>query len=351
MCAWSVTKLIAKTCIMKGNLLCCAALAITAGSLPMAGWTQPVAEDAKHWLERMLQSTQTLNYEGTFIYVQGPHVEAMRIVNGGGTESQQRRRLFSLSGPPREVLVANNSVTCLLPKQHTTFVGGDYPRSPFPLSIPRELGRLQSHYQFEMLGGDRVAGLDAQVIAIKPRDAWRFGYRLSLDRRNGMVLRSALLDENGYPIEQLMFTDLQLKPHIDDANFGSAALPDGTIAEVSPNPNGAASSGEPVIRSPWRVDQLPEGFVKVSHNRITQASGRQPTEHLVFADGLATISIFIEKLNEAPPLLQGGSQLGSMNAFGVVVNDHQILVVGEVPAATVQRIATSIRFDSKAEKP
>jgi sigma-E factor negative regulatory protein RseB len=338
---------------MKRNLvLCCATLAIAAGSLPLAGWSQPVAEDAKHWLERMLQSTQTLSYEGTFIYVQGPHIEAMRIVNGGGAEGKQRRRLFSLSGPPREVVVANNSVICLLPKQHATFVGGDYPRSPFPLSIPRELGRLQNHYQFEMLGSDRVAGLEAQVIAIKPRDAWRFGYRLSLDRRNGMVLRSALLDEKGYPIEQLMFTDLQLRPHIDDADFVSAALPDGAAAQGGPNPDNAESSaGEPVTRSAWRVDQLPEGFAKVSHNRITQASGRQPTEHLVFADGLATISIFVEKLNQAPPLLQGRSQFGSMNAFGVVVNDHQILVVGEAPAATMQRIATSIRFDSEADKP
>ena len=48
------------------------------------------------------------------------------------------------------------------------------------------------------------------MIAIKPRDAWRFGYRLWLDRRNGMLLRSVLLDEQGYPVEQLMFTDFQI---------------------------------------------------------------------------------------------------------------------------------------------
>ncbi|MDV7393453.1 MucB/RseB C-terminal domain-containing protein, partial [Arthrospira platensis SPKY1] len=96
-----------------------------------------------------------------------------------------------------------------------------------------------------------------------------------------------------------------------------------------------------MTHSAWRIVQLPEGFIKVLHNRFTKSPGHHPTEHIVFADGLATISVFLEELNGAPPLLQGGSQLGSMSAFGTVVEGHQILVVGEVPAATVRHIATS----------
>jgi sigma-E factor negative regulatory protein RseB len=99
------------------------------------------------------------------------------------------------------------------------------------------------------------------------------------------------------------------------------------------------------------VGQLPEGFAKVSHHRFTEASGRHPTEHLVFADGLATISVFLERLEGDPPLLQGESQLGSMNAFGMVVSGHQVLVVGEAPAATVQRIAASIQYAPETGKP
>ena len=336
---------------MKRKLLPCAALALAAGSLPSAGWTQPATEEAKQWLERMIEATQTLNYEGTFVYVQGPHVEAMRIVHGHGPDGE-RQRLFSLNGPPREIVVANNSVTCLLPKLQATF-GGDDRRPSFPVSIPRELGRLESHYAFEVLGEDRIAGQDARVIAIVPRDTWRFGYRLWLDRRNGMVLRSALLDDKGYPVEQLMFTDLRIMPRIDETAFKSPVLSQDDAPPVaSPAAGGSRPpSGEPVTQSAWRVDQLPDGFVKVLHNRFAEASGRHPTEHMVFADGLATISVFLEKLNGAPPLLQGGSQLGSMNAFGTQVNGHQVLVVGEVPAATVQRIAASVQYDSGAAKP
>lgn len=335
---------------MKRKLLHCAALALATGSLPPAGWTQPANNEAKQWLERMIQATQTLNYEGTFIYVQGPHVEAMRIVHGQGPGGE-RQRLFSLNGPPREIVVANNSVTCLLPKRQATF-GGGYQPSSFLVSIPRELGRIEGHYQFEVLGEDRIAGLEARVVAIKPKDAWRFGYRLWLDRRNGMVLRSALLDDQGYPLEQLMFTDLQFKSHIDEEAFKSPALPQDDVPPADRAGGGAQPpSGEPVTQSAWRVEQVPDGFVKVLHNRFVEASGQHPTEHMVFADGLATISVFLEKLDGTPPLLQGSSQLGSMNAFGMMVDGHQVLVVGEVPAATVQRIATSIKHDAGVGKP
>lgn len=334
---------------MKRKLLCCAILALAAGSLPSLGRTQPAAtENARDWLERMLRANQTLNYEGTFIYVQGPHLEAMRIIHGGGPEGE-RQRLFSLSGPPRELVVANGGVICRSPRQQTAIANGDYRRSPFPLSIPRELGSLESHYALELLGEDRVAGLEARVVAINPRDAWRFGYRLWLDQRNGMVLRAALLDERGHPVEQFMFTDLQIRPRIDEAAFAPA---DGAAVQAQPNPDAKLPPrGEPVTQSAWRVQQLPDGFTEVSHQRFTEVAGRHPTEHMVFADGLATISVFVERLEGAPPLLQGGSSLGSMNAFGTVINGYQVLVVGEVPAATVQRLADSIQYVPKVSPP
>ena len=341
---------------MKRKLLHCVTLVFVAGSLSSVGWSRPASEEAKHWLERMIQATQTLNYEGTFVYVQGPHVEAMRVIHGGGPEGE-RQRLFSLNGPLREILVANNSVTCLLPKQHETFGGGGYGSSRFPLSISRELGRLESHYEFETLGEDRIAGLEARMIAIKPRDAWRFGYRLWLDRRNGMLLRSVLLDGQGYPVEQLMFTDFQIKPRIDEEAFKSSTLsPDANppatsqgAGEEQPSP-----AVEPVTQSAWHVNQLPDGFVKVLHNRFVKNPSRHVTEHMVFADGLATISVFLERMDGSPALLRGSSQLGSMNAFGKLLDDYQILVVGEVPAATVRHIADTIQHvpdSSEAAKP
>lgn len=323
---------------MPNRLMTCVILLLI-GCLPASA--QPAAE-AKRWLERMLEATKNLNYEGTFIYVQGPHIEAMRIVHGNDTAGE-RQRLFSLSGAPREVLVTNGSVICQLPRPGATFAGSVHQRPPFPLSIPSELGRLETNYQFEVIGDDRVAGLETRIIAIKPRDNWRFGYRLWLERNHAMLLRSVLLDERGRPLEQLMFTDLQIKSQIDEAAFQASTIPT-TPPSTIPIPN-----GEPVTASAWRVRELPDGFVKVTHTRRSDA--HQATEHLVFADGLATISVFLEKLgNGRAALLEGASQLGSMHAFGRALAEHQILVIGEVPAATVRQIAIAIEYAPEAGK-
>jgi len=337
---------------MKRPLLHCALLALAASSPFSADSAEPAARDARHWLEKMIEATQSLNYEGTFIYIQGPHVEAMRIVHGGGGRDEDRQRLVSLTGPPREILATKEGVVCLQPDAPATSPSGAHRYARFPLNVPREIGRLESQYEFTLEGQDRAAGVEVQVVAIKPRDTLRYGYRLWLDRRNGMLLRSALLDESGEPIEQLMFTDMQIKDRIDEAAFKSPIRPAET--EVSPpdRPDAEANSpqGVPITRSPWSVARLPDGFAKILHNRFAEASGRRLIEHMVFADGLATVSVFVERLDGAAPLLQGDSRRGSMNAFGARLDDYQILVVGEVPAETVRQIAGSIAYDHAAAR-
>lgn len=332
---------------MKQSLFPWALLAWLLGHGLSAAGAQPV-EDAKQWLERMIQSAQNLNYEGTFIYVQGPHVEAMRTIHGGGP-GQERQRLISLTGPVREMLITSSGIISLLPKQHATLLGNGYRHSRFPMSIPRELGGLENQYSFTLEGKDRVAGVEARVVTIKPRDSFRYGYRLWLDQRNGMLLRSALLDDKGYPIEQLMFTDLQIKPHVDETSFKLPASPATTESPSSP-PSSIANltplTGTPIEQSAWSVTRLPEGFVKILHHSLAEAAAPHPTEQMVFADGLATVSVFVERLAGTAPLLQGESQFGSMNAYGVQVDDYQVLVVGEVPATTVKTIATAVSYDA-----
>ncbi len=293
--------------------------------------------NAKEWLERMIQATQTLNYEGTFVYVQGQHLEAMHIIHRGGMDGEQQR-MFSLSGSPREVVVADNQVICLLPKQKKSIGSSGYQRSPFPISLPQELDELEQNYRFRMFGKDRVAGMKTQVIAIQPRDGLRFGYKLWLEQKTAMVLRSAILNEKGHALEQLMFTDLQVKPEIDEAlvlppDINATILPPASVK------NGQIEGQEP----DWIFSELPQGFKQVMYNRFTGTSDKHLTEHIVLTDGLATVSVFLEPLAGAQPLLKGVAQMGAMNAYGKVINKHQALVVGEVPQATVRKIASALR--------
>jgi sigma-E factor negative regulatory protein RseB len=292
--------------------------------------------NAKKWLERMIQATQTLNYEGTFVYVQGQHLEAMHIIHKAGADGEQQR-MFSLSGSPREVVVADNQVICLLPKQKRSLGKSGYQRSPFPISLPQDLDELEQNYRFRMFGKDRVAGIKTQVIAIQPRDNLRFGYRLWLEQKTAMVLRSAILSHREHALEQLMFTDWQVKPEIDAA----LVSPPDVKSTVSPQTAAKRKIGDQ--EPEWIFRELPQGFKQVMYNRFTGASDKHLTEHIVLTDGLATVSVFLEPLLGSSPLLKGAAQMGAMNAYGMVIDQHQALIVGEVPQLTVQEIASALQ--------
>jgi sigma-E factor negative regulatory protein RseB len=300
-------------------------------------------DEAKRWLEKMVEASRALDYEGTFVYVQGEQLEAMHISHSGEADGKWQR-VFSLNGLEREVVVANNQVTCLLPtRQKATFDRSNYNPSPLPITLPDKLDKLEDRYDFKVLGDDRVAGKRTRVIAIEPRDPLRFGYRFWLEQETGMVLRSALIDETGSKLEQLMFTDFQINPQVD----GQPSAP------PPPLPKQAMPENQNVIEeveeTKWQVTELPEGFAQIMHKRFPETSARKhPSEHMVFTDGLATVSVFLEPLNDAKPLLEGASRMGAMNAFGKVIAAHQVIVVGEVPPATVAMIASSLRYASGA---
>lgn len=154
MCVWLVMNLSAN-----GTMnLKLSPLALLLILLPIAiGKAQEAdSQEAKRWLERMIQAAQSLSYEGTFVYVQGPHLDAMRIIHGGA-HNGERQRMFSLNGSVREVLVSDNYVTCLLSKQKLAFNAANYnQRSPFPISLPRELDKLEQNHQFQLLDKDRA---------------------------------------------------------------------------------------------------------------------------------------------------------------------------------------------------
>ncbi len=303
-------------------------------ALPAAALAEPeaTAREARGWLEKTVGGARGLNFEGVFVYAQGGRLEAMRVVHGQGADGDWQR-LVALSGPPREVLVANHDVSGTMAQGQVALRAGRI-ASSFPVALPRDLATLEVHYRFVPLGEDRVAGRAARVVGVEPRDRLRFGYRLWLDRDCGLVLRSALLDEDGHTLEQLMFTSLELleaPPPEPGAGELQAAQAAGKVLQPE--------RAEP---SRWRVGQLPAGFEPVRYSRFGRHSDGRETDHIVYSDGLATISVFVEKLDGGAPLLEGYSRIGPMSAYGLVHGEYQVVVIGEVPRAAVEMAARSL---------
>ena len=297
-------------------------------------------ESARQWLDEMSSALQTLDYDGTFVYLHDNKLETMRIVHQL-TEAGEKERLVALTGSPREVLRDDRVVTCIMPDNKSVMIGMSRPRQPFPV-VPRDLDTISLYYDLEDAGEGRMTGHMTRIIKIQPKDALRYGYRFWIDRETRMLLKFDLTDVDGKAIEQVMFTSLDVGERIPAVALKPSLSGEGYTWYRQENSKPKKNTGTPG----WRVGRLPAGFrmINFQHKRMRQDS--EPAEHMVFSDGLATVSVYVEKLADGEAPVTGLSSMGAVNAYRAQVDGYQVTVIGEVPRTTVQMIARSVRRNS-----
>jgi sigma-E factor negative regulatory protein RseB len=209
-----------------------------------------------------------------------------------------------------------------------------------PLFIPEDIARLEKFYQMRLVGEDRVANMNAVIVHIDPRDQYRYGMKFWINVENGLMMKSSLLDENAQVIEEVMFTNLQLftgdnelvidtMPPIDD-NFTLVRYHSGDSSRTFAADNA------------WVLTGVPGGFWRESVLRRKIPGSDEFIQQMVYTDGLASLSVFIEKKSE---LTQSGvSSMGAVNAFIRILNDHSVTAIGEVPPITVKQVAESVAY-------
>lgn len=310
----------------------------------VAAAAQPVPEAAspREWLEKMNTALSQRNYDGTFMHMHMSEgrVETMRIVHRvvGGNVTE---RLMSLDGSGREFVRSGNELTCYLPDKNTILVEPRQSNAPFFGSLPQFGAGVDQVYELANLPNMRVLGRAAHGIAVNPKDGFRFGYRLWLDQQTGMPLKTQLCDSAGNIIEQIQFAHLEMPDSIPDSAL-TPSMPLAGMKVIRHAPQGEAAAKS----AAFRADQLPPGFhLMMSGARILGGVG-QPVMQLVYSDGLATVSVFVEPGAGAETSAPEISRVGSGFAFSTVVQGHQVTAVGEVPEATVQSIAQSVRLDA-----
>jgi sigma-E factor negative regulatory protein RseB len=291
-------------------------------------------------LDRMAKAAQTLNYDGIFVYRNGATIQSMRIIHRFGDEGE-RERLVALSGAAREVLRDRERVTCILPDSQSVVVAKSRPRG-FPHSALFESdGGFRRFYAMSIHKGERIAGRYTELVSVQPLDRFRYGYRLWMDRDTGLLLKSELIDEHDAIVEQLVYTNIDLPAQISDELL-EPEISGAGYTWYNDDERAPASSAGPAGEPQWSAGWLPDGFEMRDRTRNPILASRDPVEHLVYSDGLASVSIFIERLDSASEPLDGPSNMGAVNAYGSMLDGYQITVVGEVPAATVERMAMSI---------
>lgn len=295
-------------------------------------------ERAQTLLREMYDATRELDYDGIFVYQRGAQLDTMRLVHMRH-EGAVHERLISLSGPAREVIRDGSRVTCLFADNAAALHEKGAPLDLLNIGFTAPIETLLANYRFSIDGQDRVANRTAHIVGVMPHRDDRYGYRLWVDEATKLLLKSMILGRGDRVLEQMEFTQIALldgaRPELLEPEIAGA----GFTWLLESNHDSGDDSGPGVG---WEVGWVPHGFeLKETHTQ-PMATSRMPVGQLVYSDGLAMVTVFIEQLmvDEAP--LQGYSARGAVNAFSRVADEFQITVVGELPLPTVRQIAASV---------
>ena len=284
-------------------------------------------------LEMATASAQHQNYQGTLVILKSGDLSTLSVVHG----KDQRgvwEELETLTGTPRKVIRQNNRVMSVFPDKGLMTVRESKRSTSLPYSVPESFSRLNEFYEFERLEDDRIAGYPSLVVHLKPRDAYRYGYRYWLDSDKGMLLRCDVFNLQDEVVEQMMFTRLDYLSGMPSLAFKDVELSGYTVKSL-----------QDIIPEPaelmWKVTSLPAGYRLTE--RHYRGSDSAAFTQLVYSDGLASVSVFIEKIDKNGKYLHGASAVNAVHAYGQRNGDYFVTAVGEVPADTVRRLAKSTR--------
>ena len=303
----------------------------------LAGAVDSSAQEVapRDWLNKMASAVQTSNYEGTVIRLQNGKVEVLKIAHMV-SDGVIREKMIVQEGNGLEIIRNGNEVQCILPDEKSVLVEEWNDQSTLFSTLPSSDIRFGSEYDVSIVRNERIAGRKAVLLAIRPHDEFRFGHRIWLDIETGFPLQTKLISDDGEAIEQVKFADIRfseeihasaLAPSISTENFRWFTQPQRQITQA--------------VDSPWSSDNLPPGFRVVSTHQEELPGREAPVTHILYSDGLANVSVFIESAKDKK--IARRSRVGASNSFSIKNDGFQVTAVGEVPAATVEQIATSMQ--------
>jgi sigma-E factor negative regulatory protein RseB len=198
---------------------------------------------------------------------------------------------------------------------------------------------------YEIRGGERerLLGRKTRVVALHPRDEFRYGYRLWIDEETSMPLKTQLCNQAGEVIEQIVFSTIDLPERIPDSMFKPQM--DASNYRWHRAERQLASNAAPAL---WEAMRLPPGFRMATRSAQALPGSSEPVAHLVFTDGIASVSVFVEPRKPDSKPSEGPARVGSSSAFSTVVDGHQVTAVGEVPPNTVELIAKQVKASKTA---
>jgi sigma-E factor negative regulatory protein RseB len=325
-------------------LLFCAAALLSGASGAFAQTSDPATRrNAADWLNRIHLAATQQNYEGTFVFQRGATVQSSRIAHLASRSEGEYESIESLDGAPRRLLRHDDDLYTFVPERHLCVVEKRQNKDAFPALLATSGEQVLSVYEPKLLGNDRVAGLDSQVLELDPKDSYRFAYKLWAEAKTGLLLRAQTLGADGQVLEQLSFSQIRIGGPVDKAPIvnGMRDTKGWTIVRPPVSPVDMEAQG-------WQFTSMLPGFKKIRELRRPMASREAgappiPVDQAVFSDGLAAISVFVEPV-EKNSRKEGAGENGATHVLVKRRGDFWITLLGEVPQATLQQFASTIEY-------
>ncbi len=301
------------------------------GPLAIAG----EASTPQDWIDRMGNAVQVTNYAGTVVRVRDGKVDTFKVVHTV-KDGVVREKVVIQDGNGLEIIRNGNEVHCILPDRESVLVEEWNNQSTLFSTLPSSDIRFGNEYDVLIKDFERVAGRKSAKLAILPHDNYRYGYRIWLDTETGFPLQTQLIGDDNVPLEHVKFADISI-----DQDIGSSALVSSYITDNWKWYTEPRLTMKREVQSEWVADNVPSGFRVVSTQQKILPDADDPLTHIVYSDGLVTVSVFISPVTDEKKPRR--SSVGASNSYSTVVDDYRVTAVGQVPQVTVEQIARSMR--------
>ncbi len=299
------------------------------------------ASDDEAWqmLQKAAVAAHALSYQGIFVCQSGQQSKPVQIRHLFNGQFEFSRNVV-LDGSPREVLSQGGDVVIYNPKNEKIVIEKRRGQNMFPAILPTDLEAIKASYVLRVGETERVADRQAQILFLDGKDKLRYSYKFWLDTEYGLLLKSVMVNSQNEVIDSIAFNQLGLinnvdldwfKPNIDSKKHYVMEDEPSAVTDNHASPH-------------WKLKDLPVGYVKVDQMMRSVRGKSLPVTHLIFSDGLASVSLFIEPIESGVKPRLGHKVVGNTSFYSSVTGYLQVTVLGEVPEATVAQIANAVLF-------
>ncbi len=326
-------------------------------SLPAAAPVTASAE-ARSWFLRMQAAAARSNFTGSLVVSSGGVASSSRVTHYA-VDGQVYEMLEAMDGRAHRVLRHNDRVHMLWPQSQLAVIEkrevlGAWSTTPLAVDA-----FALENYELRREGVARVAGREAVMLWLQPRDTLRYAQRFWADRETALMLRADVLAlpaptpgapgsvQPGSPpaavgwqvLESTAFSALEL---------GVPARPQTVLQAMQPPAGYRVTRPQQQVTTldaqGWALVRPVKGFRLAGSvlRGIENAGRRSPVLHAVFTDGLALVSLFVEKYDEQLHRGESHNQQGATSSVALRRGEHWFTVVGGVPSATLELFSVAM---------